>query len=164
MYNNYTLWDRFQHLRLPMDVNVSLNIIQEKMSILTGRLEFVCTYLDDLPVISISMLKDHLHQLSMELQRLCRAGLKINTEKSSFFSPEIEYLGYLLTKKGIKPVQKKIQAVIDLQAPTTLKQLHSFLGIVQFYRDMWKRRSHILAPLMDLVGKCKKKIEWNAIH
>jgi len=122
-------------------------------------LEFVRTYLDDLLVISNSTFEDHLRQLSTVLQRLRRAGLKINAEKSSFFSPEIEYLGYLLTKEGIKPVQNKIQAVLDLQAPTTLKELRSFLGMVQFYRDMWKRRSHILAPLTDLVGKGKKKIE-----
>ena len=36
--------------------------------------------------------------------------------------------------------------------------------MVQFYRDMWKRRSHILVPLTDLVGKGKKKIGWNEIH
>ena len=107
-------------------------------------LEFVLTYLDDLLIISNSTFEDHLRQLSTVLQRLRRARLKINAEKSSFFSPEIEYLGYLLTKEGIKPAQKKIQAVLDLQAPTTLKQLRSFLGMVQFYRDMWKRRSHIL--------------------
>ena len=54
------------------------------------------------------------------------------------FAPEIEYLGYMLTKDGIKPVQKKVQAVLDLQPPTTLKQVRSFLGMVQFYRDMQK--------------------------
>ena len=77
-----------------------------------------------------------------------------------FFAPEIEYLGYLLTKDGIKPVQKKIQAVLDLQPPTILKELCKFLGMVQFYRDMWKQRSHILAPLTDLVGLGEKEIIW----
>ena len=70
----------------------------------------------------------------------------------------------MLTKDGIKPVQKKVQAVLDLQPPTTLKQLRSFLGMVQFYRDMWKRRSHILAPLTDLVGVGKKKLKWTEVH
>ena len=70
-------------------------------------------------------------------------GLKINVEKSAFFAPEIEYLGYLLTKEGIKPVLNKIQTVLDLQPPSTLKQLRSILGMIQFYRDMWQRRSHI---------------------
>ena len=93
------------------------------------------------------------------LQRLHRAGLKINAEKSSFFAPEIEYLGYLLIKDGIKPVQKKIQAVLDLQSPTTLKELLRFLGMVQFYRDIWKQHSHILVLLMDLVGLGGNKLK-----
>ena len=97
-----------------MGINVSPDIFKEKMSILMNRLEFVRTYLDDLLVISNSAFKDHLRQLSTVLQRLRRTMLKINTEKSSFFSPEIEYLEYLLTKKGIKPGQKRIQAVLDL--------------------------------------------------
>ena len=71
----------------------------------------------------------------------------------------------MLTKDGIKPVQKKVQAVLDLKPPTTLKQLRSFLGTVQFYRDMWKRRSHILAPLTDLAGVGKeKKLKWTEVH
>ena len=83
-----------------LGVNVSPDIFQEKMSILMDGLEFVRTYLDDLLIISNSTFEDHLRQLSTVLQRLRRAGLKINAEKSSFFSPEIEYLGYLLTKEG----------------------------------------------------------------
>ena len=139
-------------------------VFQEKMSSLMQDLEYVRTYLDDLLIISNGSFEEHLQQLGRVLQRLRRAGLKINAEKSSFFAPEIEYLGYLLTKDGIKPVQKKIQAVLDLQPPTTLKELRSFLGMVQFYRDMWKQRSHILAPLTDLVGLGKKKIKWESKH
>ena len=159
-----TPWGKYQYLRLPMGVNVSPDVFQEKMSNLMQDLEYVRTYLDDLLVISNGSFEEHLHQLGKVLQRLRRAGLKINAEKSSFFAPEIEYLGYLLTKDGIKPVQKKIQAVLDLQPPTTLKELRSFLGMVQFYRDMWKQRSHILAPLTDLVGLGKKKIKWEPNH
>ena len=159
-----TPWGKYQYLRLPMGVNVSPDVFQEKMSSLMQDLEYVRTYLDDLLIISNGSFEEHLQQLGRVLQRLRRAGLKINAEKSSFFAPEIEYLGYLLTKDGIKPVQKKIQAVLDLQPPTTLKELRSFLGMVQFYRDMWKQRSHILAPLTDLVGLGKKKIKWESKH
>jgi hypothetical protein len=46
-----------------------------------------------------------------------------------------------------------------MQAPSTLAELRSFLGMVTYYRDMWPKRSHILAPLTDLLGpknKCDK--------
>ena len=49
------------------------------------------------------------------------AGLKINVKKLVFFAPEIEYLGYFLTKEGIISVLNKIQAVLDLQSLSTLK-------------------------------------------
>ena len=159
-----TPWGKYQYQRLPMGVNVSPDVFQEKMSELMEGLEFVRTYLDDLLIISNGSFDDHLQQLDTVLHRLHIAGLKTNVEKSAFFAPEIEYLGYLLTKEGIKPVLNKIQAVLDLQPPSTLKQLRSLLGMIQFYRDMWQRRSHILAPLTDLVGKGKKKINWTDIH
>ena len=74
------------------------------MSELIEGLEFVRTYLDDLLIISNGSFDDHLQQLDTVLHRLRLAGLKINVEKSAFFAQEIEYLGYLLTKEGIKPV------------------------------------------------------------
>ena len=102
-----TPWGKYQYQRLPMGVNVSPDVFQEKMSGLMEGLESVHTYLDDLLIISNGSFDDHLQQLDTVLHRLRIAGLKINVEKSAFFAPEIEYLGYLLTKEGIKPVLNK---------------------------------------------------------
>ena len=64
----------------------------------------------------------------------------------SFFAPEIEYLGYMLTKDGIKPVQKKVQAVLDLQPPTTLKtkKFPGYGPILQRYVE--KEKPHLGSP------------------
>jgi len=62
--------------------------------------------------------------------------LKVNTAKSFFCTHEIEYLGYILTRRGIKPQQKKVQAILTLKPPNNVKELRHFLGIVQYYRDM----------------------------
>ena len=50
-----------------------------------------------------------------------------------------------------------------MKAPTNRKQLKMFLGMVNFYRDMWTRRSHILAPLNKLAG-IKSNKEWYWTH
>ena len=88
-----TQWVKYQYLRLPMGVNVSPDIFQEKMSNLMSGLEFVHTYLDDLLIISNLTFEDHLCQLQIVFWRLRRVGPNINAEKSSFFAPETKYLG-----------------------------------------------------------------------
>ena len=88
------------------------------------------------------------------LTQLHNAGLKVNVAKSFFCTHEIEYLGYILTRGGIKPQHKKVQAILALNPPNNVKELRHFLGMVQYYRDMWAKRSEMLAPLSDLVGEC----------
>ncbi len=71
-----------------------------------------------------------------------------------FYAHEIEHLNYILTREGIKPQPKKVQAILMLNPPTNVKELRHFLGMVQYYWDMWARGSEMLAPLTDLVGEC----------
>jgi hypothetical protein len=132
--------------------------------------------MDDLLIITRQTLDKHLQKMETVLTRLHDAGLKVNAAKSSFYAHEIEYLGYILTREGIKPQPKKVQAIPVLNLPNKVKELRHFLGMVQYYRDMWARRSEMLAPLTDLVGECgetkttrmnktkKKPWRWDPIH
>jgi hypothetical protein len=105
------------------------------------------------------------------LRHLCNAGLKVNMEPSTFCALEIEYLGYILTRDGITPQSNKVQAILTIQLPQNVKELRDFLGMVQYYHDLWARRSEILAPLTSLVGECgqakvtrakgTKKVPWH---
>ena len=71
-----------------------------------------------------------------------------------------DWLGYWLTPQGLKPWKKKIHGVLQLDWPKTVKQLRSFIGAVNFYRDMYPQRAHILAPLTALVGQKKGPLKW----
>ena len=55
-------------------------------------------------------------------------------------------------------MEEKNDAVLKMEPPKILKQLRGFVGCVNYYRDMWPHRSHILAPLTDKTGK--KTFEW----
>jgi hypothetical protein len=124
------------------------------MGTLFKDLEYVRAYIDDLLILSSSTFEDHLDKLGKVLQRLQEKGLRINAPKSTFATDEIEYLGYTLTRDGIKPQEEKVSAILALQPPTNVKQLRRVLGIIQYYRDIWEKRTDLLAPLTDLVGEC----------
>jgi RNase H-like domain found in reverse transcriptase len=89
--------------------------------------------------------------------------MRVNASKSKFFAEQIEYLGYWITRKGIQPVHNKGEAILKIKAPTTRKELRRFIGIVNYYRDMWFRRSELLAPLTSLASS-KVKFEWLLTH
>ncbi len=91
--------------------------------------------------MSSSSFKDHLSKLEQVLSRLQQAGLKVNATKSFFGREELEYLGYWITHGGIKPLSKKVEAMHNLAVPKTQKQVRAFIGMVNYYRDMWARRS-----------------------
>jgi hypothetical protein len=136
-------------MRLPMGIAGSPDIFQEKIP-----LEFVKTYLDDLLFISTGSLEDHLEKLMEVLSRLQGAGLKINANKSKFCALETEYLGYIISRDGIRPQSNKVQAMLAVNPPNNFKELCHFLGMIQYYQDIWAKRSEMLAPFTDLVGKC----------
>jgi hypothetical protein len=93
-------------------------------------------------------------KLKEVLRRLCDAGLKVNAGKLAFCTLEIEYLRNILTRDDIKPQSNKVQAILAIQLPKNVRVLRHFLGMVQYYRDLWARRSKMLAPLTSLVGEC----------
>jgi hypothetical protein len=131
------------------------------MSTLMDSIEYVRAYLDDLLVITKGSFEDHLLKLKVVLERLQNAGLRVNLPKSGFCTQELKYLDYWLTPTGIRPLTKKVEAILRLQPPKTLRQLRSFLGMVNYYRDMWKRRSHILTPLTAMLQKkSARKYQW----
>ena len=90
------------------------------------------------------------------LHLLKKVGLKCNLKKSFLCQEQVEYLGYLLTRDGIKPTPGKVKPILDLAPPTNVRGVRRVLGIIQYYRDLWNKRSHILAPLTSLVGECGK--------
>ena len=156
-------WGKYEYLRLPMGLCNSPDIFQEKMSELMIGLEFARAYIDDLLVISTGTFETHLDHLEQVLSRLSEAGLKVNAVKSFFGRTELEYLGYWITQDGVKPLSRKVEAITNLAAPTNRKGVRSFIGLVNYYRDMWGRRSDILAPLTRLTS-IKVKWQWTDVE
>jgi hypothetical protein len=97
-----------------MGIAGSPDIFQAEMMKLMESLEYVRAYIDDLLCISRESFDDHLDKLEEVLKRLRKAGLKVNADKLTFCALEIEYLGYVLSKNGIKPQSNKVQAILAI--------------------------------------------------
>ena len=151
-------WGKYEYQALPMGLCNSPDIFQEKMSELIADLEHVRTYIDDLLVISNGTYEDHLIKLDKVLKRLREAGLKVNAKKSFFAESKLEYLGFLITRNGIMPLPKKVEALQNIAVPKNKKQLCSFIGLINYYRDMWIKRSEVLSPLTSMTSK---EAKWN---
>jgi hypothetical protein len=105
-----------------MGVVCSPDIFQAKMSELMGTLEFIQTYIDDLFCITKGSLDDHFSTLKRVFIKLQDARLKVNARKSLFYATKTEYLGYVLSQDGIKPQEKKVQAILILMQPRSVKE------------------------------------------
>ena len=151
-------WGKYRYRVLPMGIKNSPDIFQSIMQGILGDLEYALTYIDDILVVSDGSLEDHLAKVREVLKRLEKQDFRANVRKCFFAKPSLDYLGYLITREGIQPQPKKVEAMQRLQAPKNVRQLRHFLGMVNYYRDMWQKRSHILSPLTKLTGK---GVPWN---
>ena len=57
-----------------------------------------------------------------------------------------------VTRDGIKPINIKIEAITNIKPPTSQKEVQNLMCLIDYYRDMWPRRSYILAPLTKLMS------------
>lgn len=147
-----TSFGLYQYQRLPMGVNMAPDIAQEIIEQLLGAIEEIENYMDDFAAF-LDDLESHIKVLEKVLSILEEKGFTINPLKCKWGIQETDFLGHWLTPEGVKPWKKKIDVIVKMEAPTNVKELCFFLGMVTYYCDMWPRRSHILAPLTNLIKK-----------
>ena len=94
---------------------------------------------------------------------LQKAGLKVNSRKSYFGVHKFDYLDYHVTRDGVMPIPKKIEEIQVLVVPKIRKKLRQFIGMINFYFEMWQKRSELLSPLIALTSK-NVKYDWKDEH
>jgi hypothetical protein len=87
------------------------------------------------------------------LHLLSQHQLFLKQSKCAFGTSEVEYLGHLVGKDGVKVDPKKIEVMQDWPHPKTLKSLRGFLGLPGYYRKFVKNYGKIAAPLTALLKK-----------
>ena len=112
-----------------MGVSVAPDIFQEKICDSFHYVEHVRVFIDNLLIVSHGTYEEHIAELDVVLNRLSNAGIKCKIDKCFFAEPEMEYLGYIITKDGIKPNPKKVQGILDMKGPTNKTEVRHFIGM-----------------------------------
>ena len=76
--------------------------------------EFIRAYIDDILILDKGDWTDHIQKLELMLNKLKGKGLKCNIKMSFFEKTEIEYLGFWVTRDGVKPINRNIEAIINM--------------------------------------------------
>ena len=120
------------------------------------NLTYCLIYLDD--VIIFSQTEEHLERMRVVFDCLREHGLKLKPSKCDVFKTEINYLAHHVSKKGVLPSKKSLEAIVECPPPDTYTKVKSFVGLVGHYRHFIKGFANIATPLYDLTsGENKDK-------
>ena len=111
---------------------VNKNTFQQLMDRVLFGLPFTFPYLEDILICSKNE-EEHRSHLTAVLQWLQSAGPAANVDKCEFGKPELDFLGHRMSAAGIELLPERVQAIVELPAPTTAKELKNFLGVMNFY-------------------------------
>ncbi|KAF8053852.1 hypothetical protein N665_1370s0002 [Sinapis alba] len=118
-------------------------------------------YIDEMLVKSL-VAKDHVRHLSECFDTLNKYGMKLNPAKCTFGVTSGEFLGYIVTKRGIEANPKQISAVLDLPDPKTLREIQRLTGRVAALNRFISRSTDKCLPFYELL-RGNKKFLWDEV-
>jgi len=156
-----TPFGTFEYLRMPFGLRNSASSFQRYIDSIFRTSSNVVTYIDDILIFSKDH-EEHERHLHEACKKLVDAGLKINQNKSLLFKTSINFLGFEINARGIKPMKDRINSLVELTPPTDHKQLQRYVGMFGFYQRCVPHFSNIVKPLRDLLNA--KDWNWTSDH
>ena len=83
--------------------------------------------------------------------------------KVMFWTKKTEYLSFWVTRTDIQPINKKEEAIVKIKSPKKTKEVCALISIVNYCRDMWDKRPHLLHPLTAIKSH-KVKLKWTDLE
>ena len=140
----------YQYRRLPFGISSAPALFQRTIEQILQGIPGVAVFIDDIE-ISGATVGENLERLDQVLQRLEDRGLRVNKSKCEFLKDKVEYLGHIIDKDGLHPVPEKVQAITEAATPSSVSELRSYLGVLQYYARFLPNLSSELAPLHELL-------------
>ena len=147
-----TPFGRYCWKRLPFGLNVSQDIFQARMDILTEGLEGVANIADDLAIAGKNQ-KDHDKKLIKLMKRAADTNICFNSVKCDVSKPEISFFGNHYSEEGIKPDPKKLIDLKNMASPANKEELSKILGLLTYLSSYIPNFSAKSEPLRALLKK-----------
>lgn len=126
--------------------------------------EDVTNFIDNV-MISSNTWEEHLAAIEDVLKKFENANMTLRPTKCHIGYRELQCLGFIVGNGMVKPVESKVNGILQAPAPKTKKQVRSFIGMVGFYRKFIPNFSILSAPLTDLTKKGQpNKVKWTDVH
>lgn len=144
----------YEFLRMPFGLTNALAVFQRLINNVLGSLKnsIAFPYLDDI-IIPSKDVEEGMNRLRRVLETLRMHHLTLNLDKCSFFAEIIEYLGREISEQGVRPEQRKIEAVVCMKVPRSVKQVRQYLGLASYFRKFIEHFATIVEPLTRLIRK-----------
>jgi hypothetical protein len=121
--------------------------------------DFVVVYLDDILIFSRTK-EDHIKHVRIVLERLRANSLHANPSKCHFGLLELEYLGFVVSEKGVSPAPSKVSSIQEWPIPRNQSEVRQFLGLCNYLSQHIPKYAHTASVLMDLTKKDSAKVDW----
>ena len=140
---------------MPFGLRNAVQSFQRFINRVMSDLDFIFNYLDDILIFS-STPEEHEKHFRIVLERLKESGLRLNLSKCELGKSEIVFLSHLVNHEGSKPCAEKVEAILEYPKPSTVADLHRFLGMINFFRRSIPHAAAIQAPLYEYMHNTKK--------
>ena len=152
----HTPWGRKRLLRMPFGLSSASEVMQKRNEEIFGDIPGVHIIADDI-IIAAPTEQQHHVIFKTVLDRARQKSVRFNKDKIQFKVSTVEYMGNLVTSEGLKPDDKKIDAILNMPQPTDVPTLQRLLGMTKFLSQYIPNESTITAPLRLLL---KKGVSW----
>ena len=157
-----TRYGLYQFRVMPFGMVNAPGCFSRLMRTVLQGIDNVSCFIDDILVHSKDW-PSHLATLHKVLLRLEEHGLHLKPSKCEMGFNHLQYLGHMVGEGVIAPVQDKVQAIKDMEKPSTVTQMRSFLGSVGYYQRFIPHFNAIAAPLQQMTSAKRGKnspVQW----